>query len=162
MWRETAGSVISKQYARQQAHEPDAAIAAHCEWDATEVTWRMSEARGQAAARVMRDQLASPGGSMLDQLWHDHSNSKFPTGYGGEEIEGIDLVLLDSTVAGCISSFLKNDRQLDLGRTAILGLCYREISIVLRTLKGEAEEYFTRLESMSKLVLQAIIRDNKQ
>ncbi len=83
--------------------------------------------------------------------------SKFPRGYGGEAIEGIDLVLIDSDVAGCVTTFIKNDGQLDLWRTAMLGLCYRDSTIVTSRLSGEAKEYFSRLETLSILVLKDII-----
>ncbi len=91
------------------------------------------------------------------ELWNIHMASKFPRGYGGEAIEGIDLVLVDSDVAGCVTTFIKNDGQLDLWRTAILGLCYRDSTIVTSRLSGEAKEYFSRLETLSILVLKDII-----
>ena len=77
-------------------------------------------------------------------------------GYKGKEIESIDLTLLDSDVAGCILTFLQNDGELDLWCTAILGLCYRDLAIALRKLDGEAQDYFQRLETLSKLVLEAV------
>jgi len=91
------------------------------------------------------------------ELWDLHVTSKFPRGYGGETIEGIDLVLLDSDVAGCVTTFIKNDGLLDLWRTAILGLCYRDINVVTSHLSGEAKEYFSQLETLSNLVLKDII-----
>ena len=91
------------------------------------------------------------------ELWDVHMIGKFPRGYGGETIEGIDLVLLDSDVAGCVTTFIKNDGQLDLWRTAILGLCYRDLNVVTCHLSGEAKEHFSRLETLSNLVLKDII-----
>jgi hypothetical protein len=93
----------------------------------------------------------------IRKLWDIHMTNKFPRGYGGETIEGIDLVLLDSDVAGCVTTFIKNDGQLDLWRTAILGLCYRDLNIVTSRLSGEAKDRFSRLETLSNLVLKDII-----
>ncbi len=91
------------------------------------------------------------------ELWNIHLESGFPRGYGGETIEGIDLVLLDSYIAGCVTTFIENNGLLDLWRTAILGICCRDSIIVAIHLSGEAKEYFSRLETLSNLVLKDII-----
>ena len=93
---------------------------------------------------------------MIEELWQEHKRERFPKGYGGEEIEGIDLALLDGDIAGCVDSFITK-RSLDLFRTSILGLCYRDCSVVARGLDGEAKVYFLRLEKLAKLVLESII-----
>ncbi len=91
------------------------------------------------------------------ELWDIHLAGKFPRGYGGETVEGIDLVLLDSAVAGCVTTFIKNDGKLDVWRTAILGLCCRDLNIVTYHLSGEAKEFYSRLETLSNLVLKDIV-----
>ena len=88
------------------------------------------------------------------QLWNERLSLTFPEGYGGKEIEGIDPALLDGDIAGCIQTFIKNKGKLDLWRTAILGLCYRDVSIVVEKIEEDVKEYFRRLEILSKLVLQ--------
>ena len=95
------------------------------------------------------------------ELWDIHRTSKFPGGYSGETIDDIELVLLDGDVAGCVSTFIKNNGQLDLWRTAILGLCYRDLTVVTNQLSGEAKEFFSRLETLSSLVLKDIIAIEK-
>ena len=93
---------------------------------------------------------------MIEQLWQEHYSAEFPTGCAGEEIEGIDLASLDGDTAGCISTFLMRRGELDLWRTAALGLCYRDLTIVIQQLDGEARDYFYRLETLSKLVLESV------
>ncbi len=99
---------------------------------------------------------------MLEQLWQEHLSKPFPKGYGGKDFDGIDLVLLDGDIAGCVSTFLKNGGELDLLRTAILGLCYHDSVIAGGHLTGEAHEYFCGLETISKLVLESIVSKNKR
>ena len=102
---------------------------------------------------------------MIEELYKEHLNKKFPAGYGGEEINGIDLALLDADTAGCIDTFLTQRRinnNLDLWRTAILGICYRNLSVVVQELTGEAKEYFKALETMARLTLEAIRNAEKQ
>lgn len=97
---------------------------------------------------------------MLEELWQEHKNIRFPSEHGGEEIEGIDLALLDGDIAGCVETFIKR-RKLDLQRTAVLGLCYRDCSVAVRGLDGSAKDYFLRLERLAMLVLQSVIEMEK-
>ena len=97
---------------------------------------------------------------LIENLWQEHQENRFPTGYGGEEIEGVDLALLDADIAGCVDTFLKR-RNLDLFRVSILGLCYRDCSIVARELDGVAKEYFLRLETLARLVLESVRHASK-
>jgi len=97
---------------------------------------------------------------MIEELWQEHKGVRFPSGYGGEEIEGIDLALLDADIAGCVEYYIKR-QKLDLERTAILGLCYRDCAVAVQGLNGVAKEYFLRLEKLAMLVLQAIIKTEK-
>ena len=99
---------------------------------------------------------------MIAKLWSDHYAAPFPKECAGEQIEDIDLVLLDADVTGCISVFLQNGGKLDHWRTAILGLCYRHLAIVVRNLSGEAQGYFWRLETLAGLVLEAVRDETRQ
>ena len=92
----------------------------------------------------------------IEALWQEHLASAFPKGCGGKEIDGVDLVLLDADTSGCIQTLVNNDGQLDIWRTAILGLCYRDLAVVTASLRGEAREYFTRLETLAGLTLRTI------
>lgn len=93
----------------------------------------------------------------LKKLWSEYESAKFPRGLLGQEIAGLDLVVLDANVAGCIETFLSRKRQLDTWRTAVLGKCYRELATVIAELSGSARAYFARLERLAGLVLDAII-----
>ncbi|HLV26523.1 MAG TPA: hypothetical protein VKZ41_09435 [Gemmatimonadales bacterium] len=92
----------------------------------------------------------------ITALWEKHLSTSFPPGLAGEEVEHMDLTLLDAATAGCIAEFLQNDGTLDLGRTAMLGLCHRHAAVAARELEGEGQEYFHRLETLAYEVLQAI------
>jgi len=95
---------------------------------------------------------------MIEQLWQEHQNAPFPKGLRGEDVEGIDFVLLDADIAGCVITFLGNHGRLDFWPTAVLGLCYRNVSYVLPQLDEEGRVYFGRLETLAKLVLQAVAK----
>jgi hypothetical protein len=94
--------------------------------------------------------------AQIQTLWQEQSASMFPKGYGGKEIDGIDLVLLDADTSGCIETMMSNGGHLDIWRTAILGLCYRDLAVVNVALMGEAREHFARLETLAGLALQSV------
>jgi hypothetical protein len=91
----------------------------------------------------------------IHQLWHDHLAAPFPEDLAGEEIDGEDMVSLDSFTAGCVSSVLGSSRPLTPDRVACLIRCRDGLEKVLPRLEGTAKAYYTRLLRMSQLVLRA-------
>ena len=71
-------------------------------------------------------------------------------------MDGIDLSSLETFTAGCISSFLAHQGKLDNWRTSVLGLCYRDLSVVNRKIEGSALDFFMRLEILARSVLEAV------
>lgn len=97
----------------------------------------------------------------IEELWQEHLRAPFPAGCRGRDIEGIDFVMLDADVAGCVSTFLTRQGSLDLWRTATLGMCYRDATYVLPRMPAEARPYFERLERLASLVLNAVREEAK-
>ncbi len=94
----------------------------------------------------------------IEQLWQEHQAAGFPEGMAGEEIEGEELVSLDSFTAGCISAFIGNCGALDPDELECLTRCHEGLTKVLFKLAGEAAEYFSRLHRMSELALNILNR----
>jgi hypothetical protein len=94
----------------------------------------------------------------LKELWRQHQAMSFPEGMAREEIEGEDLVSLDSFTAGCISTFVARSGTLDSERTECLVRCREGLARVLPKLTGDAEAYYRRLHVISELALQALGR----
>ena len=91
----------------------------------------------------------------IEDIWQEHQEATFPSACRGVDIDGIDFVMLDADIAGCVSTFLKR-RTLDLWRTAILGVCYRNVTYALAQMPVEGRPYFQRLERLARLVLNAV------
>jgi hypothetical protein len=88
-------------------------------------------------------------------LYQQHLGRKFPKGPGGEEIDGIDLVLLGADTAGCISTFFGSRGtvlKLDPERTKILKSLCADLERVVPRLSGEAQDYFTELHRAASIV----------
>jgi hypothetical protein len=65
--------------------------------------------------------------SLIDELWQEHLAAPFPRGFRGKAVNGIDFVLLDANIAGCVSTFIEGG-TLSLYQAAMLGLSYRDAS----------------------------------
>jgi hypothetical protein len=83
----------------------------------------------------------------------------FPNGCVGREVDGIDLTSLDSSTAGCVSTFLGSGGKLRGWRLAVLGQCYRDARYVIPALEPEVRPYFERLETLAGEILRAIASD---
>ena len=96
-------------------------------------------------------------GTTIEDLWMEHLKARFPAHLRGKDLNGIDFVMLDADIAGCVSTFLERG-ILDSKRLAVLGLCYRNVRFVLPVLNEEGSAYYWRLERLSELVLKKIAR----
>jgi len=97
----------------------------------------------------------------IENLWKILKSMPYPKGYIGYLIDNIDLTLLDTVTAGCITTFLSREGRLDIWCTAILGLCYGELTVVTNKLDGIALDYFQRFEIIARLVLETVRDTNK-
>ena len=99
--------------------------------------------------------------SLIEQLWREHESAAFPQGYRGKDVNGVDLVMLDADVAGCVDTFCSGG-NLNLYQTAMLGLCYRNLTYLIPMLSEEGRAYYSRLELLAKLVLKAVAISNQK
>ena len=98
--------------------------------------------------------------SVIAELWKEHLATPFPKGMQDEDVEGIDLVMLDADIAGCVDSFIGRG-NLNLFQAAVLGLSYRNVSTVMPILNETGAGYFGRLERLAELVLKAVAVSRK-
>ncbi len=96
---------------------------------------------------------ASDHRTALTDLWRAHMAAPFPPGLRGAERAGIDMVLLDASIAGCVSSWLDRDGSPDTRRLKIADRCVPDLDQVLPLLTETDEiAYFRRLRRMAALV----------
>ena len=88
----------------------------------------------------------------VERLWDEHLGAPFPDGLAGEEIAGVDIVMLDADIAGCVVTWLGNRGRLDEGRKAVLAKCLDDLDSVLPLLQNEsAREYYEQLRQLAQL-----------
>lgn len=98
--------------------------------------------------------------SLIEELWQEHLAAPFPKGLRGKDVNGIDFVLLDANIAGCVSTFIERGK-LNAYQMAMLGLSYRDANFIVPILNEEGAAYFWRLERLAELVLKAVARNNQ-
>ncbi len=98
---------------------------------------------------------------LIEDLWQRHKAASFPPRMRGRDVDGIDFVMLDADVAGCVSTFLHRKRVLDQWRTAVLGLCLGDIERLLPQFEPAQREYFERLATLARLILREIAATSK-
>jgi hypothetical protein len=90
----------------------------------------------------------------LSRLWRKHSHAEFPERLRGAELAGIDLVTLDSDVAGCVKSCLAGKGSLDEAQKQSLVRSLDDLDAVLPLLSRRTESlYYGRLRELSTLIL---------
>lgn len=93
----------------------------------------------------------------LQKEWRDHRASAFPPAARGKEVNGVDLVLVDTYAAGCIQTFAETG-ALDAERMQALDACVKELERAIPLLDGDSAEYFTRLLALSRTVFASARR----
>lgn len=90
----------------------------------------------------------------VSELWIAHSGSRFPSGYGGREVNGVCVTSVDSYVSGCVSVYVsKESSKIDLERYQVLSNSKNQLELVLPHIKECAYEYFSRLHEMCCLII---------
>jgi hypothetical protein len=71
------------------------------------------------------------------------------------EVQGVDLVLLDSLAAGCISSLVDPTGHGDAAKLSLLADLAQQIRAVCSQLQGETRQYFVHLGGVADAALVA-------
>ncbi|MGW0435334.1 hypothetical protein ACWDV4_22690 [Micromonospora sp. NPDC003197] len=88
------------------------------------------------------------------RLWNVHLRADFPDRLRGVDLLGVDMVMLDADIAGCVSTWLGNRGRLDRGRQEVLARCVADLDRVLLILVGQQERaYYGRLRTMAVAML---------
>ena len=103
----------------------------------------------------MQDKEETPS-ETIRVLWQEHEAARFPAKLRGRDLDGVDFVMLDADIAGCVDSFMKHSK-LTVFQAATLGLCYHNSSQVISVLYEEGAEYFWRLSRLAELILREVV-----
>jgi len=89
------------------------------------------------------------------KLYNEHLTTSFPD-RRGDEILGIDLVLIDSDTAGLISKYIGSRGQLSSNDISLLHHCYSDLKTVVKELNGADRQYFARLQNIAGLIIEKL------
>jgi len=85
-------------------------------------------------------------------LYKAHLNTPFPD-LKGEEISGIDLVLIDSDTAGLISKYIGSRGHLVDNDWQILKVCNSDLQTVIKELNDTDRPYFIQLKNIVEQII---------
>ncbi len=85
-------------------------------------------------------------------LWQTHRQAALPD--VPRESMG-ELWVLDEVIGGCVNFYLQAGGALDAPRKTILEDCREDLARLLPDLEETAASYFSRLETLSGLLIQA-------
>ncbi|WP_245234509.1 hypothetical protein [Streptomyces flavochromogenes] len=86
----------------------------------------------------------------LALLWDEHRRSPYPDSFRGIDVEGVELILLDSDVAGLVQRELNGG--LDDSGIAILWACIADLDKIVTLINSEyCASYFAKLRTMAKV-----------
>ncbi|MDG4859055.1 hypothetical protein P8605_12970 [Streptomyces sp. T-3] len=87
----------------------------------------------------------------LRPLWEEHRQAPFPGRFRGVNLAGVELVLLDSGVAGLVMEELGGGLNDD--EVAILWVCITDLDKVLPLIDDEyCRNYYARLRVLAGLI----------
>ena len=88
----------------------------------------------------------------LLELWQRHKGAGWPI--FTDPNQGA-LMTLDTVISGCVTYYVDSAEGLDPQRVVMLEDCLADLSSLLPDLPDEAVEYFTRLQILARLLLDA-------
>ncbi|GAB7051354.1 hypothetical protein [Catenuloplanes indicus] len=91
----------------------------------------------------------------MARLWTAHRDAAFPDRLRSVDIAGIEMVMLDADVAGCISTWLNDGGNIDDRWWDVLAARERDLERVVPELSGDEAAYFQRLLDMTVSVLDS-------
>lgn len=90
----------------------------------------------------------------LAQLYEALAAGPNPPGCAGEEIDGVDLVMLDADIAGVASHYLRNTRPVTAEHRVMLADLIADIDRVWGRLPhDEAREFYGRARALGEYLL---------
>lgn len=89
----------------------------------------------------------------VSRLWREHLAEPWPPRLNAAERAGVDLLMLDADIAGCVHSWLASGGRLDPPRQQTLRRCLGELDLVVTELLPEdVPRRWLRLHRMARLV----------
>ncbi|MCW3819282.1 hypothetical protein ONA91_33055 [Micromonospora sp. DR5-3] len=88
------------------------------------------------------------------ELYEEHRQAAFPRRLVVTDVNGVEMVSLDSNVSGCVSTWLKNGGRIDDRRWGVLADCEQKLNRAIPALDGYEASYYQRLLDMTVLTLE--------
>ena len=92
----------------------------------------------------------------IEEKYQEFYNQEFPKELRGEEIFGIDLIMLDADTAGLLQKYIENQGKLIKSDFELLERLNHELKTVTKELKGIERTYFSTLWNLSNRIVSEL------
>ena len=89
----------------------------------------------------------------LKEKYQEFLELAFPERLGGQEIDGVDLVLLDTSAAELLEKYILSKGKLTSSDWKLLQQLNSQLKVVKSQLESSASIYFERLSCLTNLAL---------
>jgi hypothetical protein len=96
----------------------------------------------------------------IKRQYIDFEKVPFPIGLGGEEINGVEVVLVDTYAAGLIHSYAHSKTGLDQAQYDLLMEVWNDLNMIMDDLPEHGKAYFQTLYHLVEEVLR-LSKENK-
>ena len=86
-------------------------------------------------------------------LYEKHRQTAFPRRLVVDDVNGVEMVSLDSTVSGCVHTWLKDRGHIHDRGWDTLAECEQVLNRAIPALDGDEASYYRRLLDMTVLIL---------
>ncbi|BDD01379.1 hypothetical protein [Persicobacter psychrovividus] len=90
----------------------------------------------------------------IKEKYQEFRNEPFPEGIAGEEIHGIDLVMLDADTAGLLEKFIGYNYKLTRTDFDLLKRLTVELKTVTKELNGQSRRYLATLWNLADRIVR--------
>ncbi|MCO8277974.1 hypothetical protein M1L60_46120 [Actinoplanes sp. TRM 88003] len=87
------------------------------------------------------------------RLRKEHSEAAFPKRLTYDDVAGVEMVMLDADIMGCVTGWQDSDGNLEDWRWNILAAREHDLERVLPKLSGQEAAYYQELLDMAVLIL---------
>ncbi len=90
----------------------------------------------------------------IKRQYIEFENVPFPVGLGGKEINGVEVVMIDTYAAGLINSYAHSNTELSPSQYVLLMEVWNDLNMIMDDLPEYGKAYFQTLYHLVEEVLR--------
>lgn len=92
----------------------------------------------------------------ITKMWNEFLKIPFPDNLAEMETTRFELLDIDFSMGGCISTYVENEGKLDVLKINIIRKCMKELNLLIPKMNEEYKEYFSNLHKLGYLIVEEV------